>query len=407
MLSRASPEPSGPGRGRVVLFCFILLLFSFLSLEMALRVAFALKVGPSVLAYGTRQHHREISGDASVGTMKHHESYMKFHPHQLRFTRDRETGELHRIRINQAGFRGEEFPDHKDPGVIRVVTLGASSTFGFSDQDDETYPHYLQQELRERCAGDRRYEVFNLGIPHLKSDQILALFLTEALPLDPDLVTFYEGINDSWSSSIVGVKKERRRDEIRRQVSQVAPLRRAFRWTRLHLVSVALVDALWKRRLTHFSEEDLRRHLAGKSERFLSHVAEIRRECQKRGILFIVATQQAKSFLIPRESIAGVSYRQEADLVRRKLRERGEITDRELYFLTHSHLMEDLEQWARVEGVPVVDGIEALDPRRDVLVSWVHLNAEGNQMLARVFADAILERTCTRSSDVTVHARLQ
>ena len=104
------------------------------------------------------------------------------------------------MKINPAG-SAEDFEPQKAPGVIRILTLGSSSTFGFYDADDETYRYYLQELLNRRCAGEHRFEVINFGIPHSTSDRIAALFLAEGVPLDPDVVTFYEGRNDSvvWS----------------------------------------------------------------------------------------------------------------------------------------------------------------------------------------------------------------
>jgi len=47
---------------------------------------------------------------------------------------------------NSLGFRGPEIPFVKAAGALRVVCLGASTTEGVQS-DDETYPHFLQQEL--------------------------------------------------------------------------------------------------------------------------------------------------------------------------------------------------------------------------------------------------------------------
>lgn len=46
----------------------------------------------------------------------------------------------------------------------------------YFNKDDETYPVYFEDMLNG--AGiDRRLEVIDLGIPHLRSENILALFL--------------------------------------------------------------------------------------------------------------------------------------------------------------------------------------------------------------------------------------
>lgn len=63
---------------------------------------------------------------------------------------------------NTDGFRSREFGP-KDPGVIRIVCIGDSSTFGWGVDDDYTYPQLLASRLG--WPGGPRVEVFNLGIP--------------------------------------------------------------------------------------------------------------------------------------------------------------------------------------------------------------------------------------------------
>jgi len=63
-----------------------------------------------------------------------------------------------RLSINSHGFRGKEFSIAKPDDVIRVLTLGASSTFGFFNKDDETYPYLLEQRLNKLCHGPKHFE---------------------------------------------------------------------------------------------------------------------------------------------------------------------------------------------------------------------------------------------------------
>ena len=157
-----------------------------LMIEVGARVVFAVKVGPKALLYGTSyQRSKEVKQENH--TVQQHESelggYSKYFPNEEKIDHSPLTGETFPVTINSHGFRGREFTKAKQPGVVRIVTLGASSTFGYYDKDDETYPHFLQQRLNE--VGPRRFEVINLGIPHLWSDQILALFLAEGCPYSP------------------------------------------------------------------------------------------------------------------------------------------------------------------------------------------------------------------------------
>lgn len=98
---------------------------------------------------------------------------------------------------NSWGFRGEEFSVQKPAGTFRIVALGASTTEG-SQGNQETYPYFLQQELRQRHP-ERTIEVINAGHHGQGLEDLLQLFKQRVLPLQPDLVLFYEGNNDiSW-----------------------------------------------------------------------------------------------------------------------------------------------------------------------------------------------------------------
>ncbi len=394
-MSRDSHRASRPHWTKAALFWLIIVALPFLVLEGGARAYFAYQLGPSMLAYGTRLN-RQTSGDAHSGDMNLLAGYFKYHPHEERYTRDKESGRLIRATINARGFRGEEFVKTKPPGVLRVVTLGASSTFGFSDRDDETYPAYLQQFLNRDAIDSRRFQVYNLGIPHLKSAEIRALFEAEALPLHPDVVTYYEGVNDSWASPVL-FKKEgevRSSNVMRQTVSRNQYLHEAYHWLRDHFVTVNLADAFLKQenRVT-FDAADVAAHMQGKSEAFIASISAIRDECRKRGIVFVVATQQAKSYRIDRAHIRGVTYEQEVGMIQKDLAQTGHITRYELDLLTHARFMHDLRAWAADNGVPLVDVIAAMDRRRDCLVSWVHLTPEGNRIVAKAFERTILDRT--------------
>jgi hypothetical protein len=54
--------------------------------------------------------------------------------------------------------------------------------------------------------------------------------------------------------------------------------------------------------------------------------------------------------------------------------------------------MRDLEDWCGANHVPFVDVIAAMDERRDCLVSWVHLDAQGNRIVAGALAREILRQ---------------
>jgi len=67
-----------------------------------------------------------------------------------------------RLSSNSDGFRDREVAP-KQPGVIRIVTLGDSSTFGWGADPDHTYRRLLEERLND--GSGPRFEVLNLGIP--------------------------------------------------------------------------------------------------------------------------------------------------------------------------------------------------------------------------------------------------
>ena len=202
-------------------FAVYLIVTVALLLELALRGYFALQVGPRVLAYGTpwyrnafgetrkeeliKQYDRELAGwdenEDTLNTVSKHNNekggYFKFFPNEKKYIKDIDSGKIFPVTINSHGFRGKDFSIAKPDDVIRVLTLGASSTFGFYNKDDETYPYLLEQRLNKLCHGPKRFEIINFAIPDARAEQIRSMFVAEGLALDPDVITFYEGRNDS------------------------------------------------------------------------------------------------------------------------------------------------------------------------------------------------------------------
>lgn len=413
-----APPDAELGWRKRLLFWGLLVALVLGSVELTTRVYFASRIGLSVLFYGTpfervavdgSQEHSALARNLrrrrlmGVGDRNHsvrhpdeqRVGYYKYHPGQDRSTYDVDTGEVYTVHINSRGFRGPEWSDEKPAGTTRVVTLGASSTFGYHDRDDLTYPAQLQRDLDERCPR-ARYEVINLGIPHLLTPEIVALFRAEGLGLDPDVVTFYEGYNDSSNVDDAdgaeaapgsGTPRPGRR-----------PLKRVLRFSRDHLLLVALGDALVSDWTKRYEPPFVAEHIERRRREFLEKLSELRDLSREFGFQLMVVSQQARSLDVMREDLHGMRYGDEVAIVSQALARKGWLGRKELAFLTHASLMEAEETWAHEQGVPFVDVLRALDTRREVVVSWVHLNHEGNAVVADLLAEAILPRTCPEPS---------
>lgn len=101
--------------------------------------------------------------------------------------------------VNADGYRGPRREPRKPPGVLRIITLGDSCTFGLGAPlvpFEQTYPALLEQDLTRRL--NRPVEVLNFACPGYTSWQGLQLLRLKGLVYQPDIVTAYFGINDGF-----------------------------------------------------------------------------------------------------------------------------------------------------------------------------------------------------------------
>src|SRR5262245_18005045 len=83
----------------------------------------------------------------------------------------------------------------KDHTRKRIFTLGESSVFGYGLDDDETWPHRLEEKLKARTP-PLDYAVINAGNNGHNSLQSMLRFYLRVLPEKPDDVIYYAAIND-------------------------------------------------------------------------------------------------------------------------------------------------------------------------------------------------------------------
>ncbi len=395
------------------------LVAAFLFAEAATRVSFAWGIGPRVLLYGTDWYRNtdpsseQKSKRLSDAERKHTESewarkdsvenhartldgYTKFFPNEHKTTHDADTGERIPVTINSLGFRGSEFQKEKAQKVVRVLTMGASSTFGYYNRDNQTYPYLLERALNKGCGGKVDFEVINFAIPHATSAMAAAMFVAEGIDLSPDVVTYYEGRNDSMISR----QYETRFDK--------------FRSVLVHrLLLIAFIDQVLVGERVSIVEDSLQLEVLAteRSRVFLKNMETILNASRKAGISFIVANEQATSrspvptAVQERLLLRGVSFEAEAEKIRRKMKEKKNVTDFEFTLLIHQRMMQELQQWANQQGVPFVDVIGALNQDRHYLLSWVHLHPEANRVVAAKLSEPILQKFCASAGQVERAAR--
>jgi lysophospholipase L1-like esterase len=100
------------------------------------------------------------------------------------------------IKINSLGFRGDEFTRQKPPRTVRVACLGASTTFcAEASSNRTTWPHRLQEKL-QAAYPDVKIEVINAAVGGYVAADSLKALRHRVLPLDPDVVIYYEANNE-------------------------------------------------------------------------------------------------------------------------------------------------------------------------------------------------------------------
>jgi lysophospholipase L1-like esterase len=99
------------------------------------------------------------------------------------------------ISINGKGFRSREISEEKG-NTYRIVALGESTTFGFTTtREDKPWPEFLEQIIQERLKPQRPVQVINAGAPGYTLKDNLYRIPTDILPLKPDMIISYHGLN--------------------------------------------------------------------------------------------------------------------------------------------------------------------------------------------------------------------
>jgi lysophospholipase L1-like esterase len=153
------------------------------------------------------QHYRELQR-----LEERWEPYVYFRPKRFEGTT---------IRVSSDGLRASWEPaqasdDRRATGSVKVLMLGGSSLWGFGARDDHTIPSLLVRTLFERGW---RVELRNLaGIGYVSTQEVIALLRELQAGYRPDVVVFYDGVNDASSAFLAGeagltTNESNRRDE--------------------------------------------------------------------------------------------------------------------------------------------------------------------------------------------------
>ncbi|MBI1320514.1 MAG: hypothetical protein GC168_16435 [Candidatus Hydrogenedens sp.] len=142
---------------------------------------------------------RPISGAQPDTTWER--PYMSYRPHASQAGQAQVYGNVPEFRLNNFGFRDDDVRLPKPEGTVRIVCIGASTTEE-GPSNGFTYPNLLERFLNERF-GAGKVEVINAGVSGTRTQSERARF-PDYLMMEPDLIVFYNGVNDICHAILPG-----------------------------------------------------------------------------------------------------------------------------------------------------------------------------------------------------------
>lgn len=294
------------------------------------------------------------------------------------------------VTINSLGYRGREFARTRTPGMLRILFVGDSFTFGYGVDDNETLPRCVERALDDAFAS---VEVINAGF-HGYAPAHYELYLrTEGYALEPDVIVpvLYGGndlsdIHYTWvaeygpdgrpariTDSLIAYHGRRYHSALPGPLYFLPMLDRSVLWYQINRGLYSALVVPRQRRLTRSQSEAF----------FTRPLLAIFDESRRRGIEVFPWVVVGRETLDP----AGCGWIPEAD--RRTLGRRE-----------HRFICEFLDR----SGPAYLDALPVLAPYDADAVCLPHdghLNARGNAILAEAAAPriaALLDRRAASAS---------
>ena len=363
--------------GRRLLLLGTACLGALLALELAARAGSWLVYGldPYYLFYGFVSW----TDPTGEGHSDKFDGYFKYPPHSTLHNKVPEPA-----RINNHGFRGADFEAAKAPGTFRVVCMGGSSTFGYHDRDQGTYP-VLLQEVFDAHPRETRVEVINAGIAHMNTDHQVALLRGEVLGWAPDVVTLYLAYNDAYYPL-----PESRWQAFAKKADEYSAAFAALRKV-VNALFGEVIQYQWTVFPKVTTPERIERQIALHRVRTRTNLETIAELAAARGTRVVVVRQPMTVWYwqhpdLPR---AGITYEEDVAEARARLEADGFVGLWDAVLLVHRALLEEIDAFAAAHGFPVVDNVALIDANPDGLASYVHLSEAANARLAQALHEVL------------------
>jgi len=276
------------------------------------------------------------------------------------------------VRINSLGFRGEEVERQKPMATIRIVCLGASTTFSTEvSSNDMTWPAILERKLRLRHPGVR-FEVINAAVPGYVSSDNLKNLKHRVLPLEPDLVIYYEANNE--------IVKDTRELALADGIVAGRPSRAVAALSRMSLMfDLAYKNlAIVRRSAGSSSTRRLDAVPVDLPARFISTLEQMHRELSARDIQMLLST-----FI--------VKFRRDQD--RAVQVKNADVAFFYMPWMSIEGMLDAVDRYNQAildyghrAGIPVVDDRDAIPADGEHFADCMHLLDKGSEAMADRFA---------------------
>lgn len=300
--------------------------------------------------------------------------------------------DLH-IEINSHALRGEEFPEAKPAGEIRIMTIGGSTTAAEEVGEEETYPAQLQALLRARFAG-RHIRVVNAGIPSYSVKNALLDYSLRLYRFEPDFVTIFHGINDLYYHRAAGLKIAPRKNYSGRAVSPFVFQGDAPQQAWWESVSAGVNDfaarsylaqrLFWRWQAIAPKREPLSSPDAEGIETYATHYRALLRQIKASGavpLLMTTAISYPGSFDAADRTKVENSFRIWLRAQNIPLPVGAQIIDA---------MNRALFELGRDEGARIVDVARIVPPDRENFIDVCHFTREGNRRIAEALASDLI-----------------
>jgi lysophospholipase L1-like esterase len=277
------------------------------------------------------------------------------------------------IKINSLGFRGDEFSQVKPPHTFRIVCLGASTTFSAEVSSNQAmWTARLQDKLRAAHPGVN-VEVINAAVGGYVAADNLKSLRHRVLPLDPDLVIYYEANNEIvHDTQLLAIDQGLLAKDGRRQSALVSHL---SKMSLLFDLAYKNLSIMWRSRDASTPKMD--RVPANLPDHFIGELDEMRAELAARHVPFVLST-----FI--------VKYRRDQD--RQTQIANADVAFYYMPWMSIDGMLDAIDRYnaAIVEygkraDLPVIDDRTIIPPDAEHFTDCMHLADKGNEVMADRF----------------------